>query len=678
MSVLPYSEKARARVCELGNESLDAFIDQLRPASLNSAFANHPAPSGFRPGEKRTKEETTKRFRRRLMAQPPPDRKLEALDWIAMSILWLEYGTQKLDISALVEAFHEGVSERIEAIKHESEDESDELQSEHFEDEANTLVEGIIDAQPMQSYAREDVVEFFQFGPFDDIAKFVAKLDALPTREEIEKASVLDHAPELISDLSSRVDNLERALSSLTVRLRSMRDDMSNLVLDDVIEELQADIKELRTTSAQRVADIAEAFVGIETRINNAKDSVQSVSSSQTKLRDDLKRMDLSIEPLKQHLEELANQLQVLKHESETKDQTATADQSELLHRIEEVEAFVQESPSAQAASLAEAELPSETTRPGEAKALEKARWDGPNSLRPPSDVSLRRIAETRSAIGQSGVSAVSAYLATRLRDCGLSSPDACYAANVAMTSASAGLVTVFSGQLGEYVCAILTESLFKERYELRVSVGETRTRIVDDLIHNRASLPLALFAKDVNLSQPEVLLAGVFGQTRTALIGGQAPRVVCLASLGRGPLHLDLSPEALDYASVIDTDAMSFRKAKPLPTQLVDPGFGWIDELLESEADGTAIEDVVEDLELSSDHLLVTVLNRAYASSFAISNDEASAADVVFSAFLVPRLVSWGQSPEDLSVKLEAAFEQSPETMRVTASVLNKAKMSN
>ena len=477
------------------------------------------------------------------------------------------------------------------------------------------------------------------------------------------------------------MDNLERGLGNTSTNIRKIREEISSLGVKELFEGLRIDLNQLRSSFSKRYSKSEKQLLAVVSAIEEANSQTQSNKSKQDELFQTLQRIEESTQPMIEQLDDAIRQTADFRH-IKSKTETIASNHEELFDRLKNVEESIQEL-TEQLKDVHRLTVDVHEIREG----LKKRGFDSDGAMiqsnrdtrqgfaqhvDPEEIVPWHHVSSSRPALEDSGVASVSSYLKERLINSGLRKHDAEYVTNVALMSCSIGLLCVFKGYFGEYVCNVVAESLLSTRYEVRVRVGETRSNFVDELMNTHSST-LELHIRDLNLSEPEVLFARVFDEARKALIGMSPPNIVCLASIGQGPLHLRLPRETIDYASVVDTDLFIFRSLNKSPVPVYSTGFQWINETINNESDLASFSELLEELDVPRDPLTKLIIKRGY-SGFLNLCDEAKASDATLSALILPRLFVRDLTPEVIGDSLDLVFDQFPNQMPIATSILNKA----
>ncbi|MEX3999793.1 hypothetical protein AB4Y38_12940 [Paraburkholderia sp. EG285A] len=204
--IFSFPYEARKRIADLGAAEISSFLDETPAVVRRKVFAALPAIDGFRKNTDRGFRKDSERLVTSLAHAPDPKARASSKDWKAFEAIWCAWGHETFE-----DAFTSALK-AYEAVGKE---------------DALLFLRELV-ARSAGGCAQEDVDRLVQFGGFPITDGVTAFVEALPTREVLERDRTISKLPGDVKALQQGMEDFALAIRDLGRQLRQVSSDASN------------------------------------------------------------------------------------------------------------------------------------------------------------------------------------------------------------------------------------------------------------------------------------------------------------------------------------------------------------------------------------------------------------------------------------------------------------------
>ncbi len=211
---LYYSSYAKTRIRELGVSELNRFLLSIQRQKLDKWLLSAlPKLNGFRSTGSVAADEQRRRLLARLTSRE--QKQTEDRDWHLFKHLWLTWARETINGDELLEYLEKFDRGQLEDSK----------ATEDVQETIHQKLKSLIDAREL---ARESLIDFLQFAPFDTLVIFDNLISSAVSRSALEREKVVESLPARLTALEAeltRTSTLARDRSELDI----LRDEITQL-----------------------------------------------------------------------------------------------------------------------------------------------------------------------------------------------------------------------------------------------------------------------------------------------------------------------------------------------------------------------------------------------------------------------------------------------------------------
>lgn len=240
--------EATARVRNLGEKAILAFLDEVSAGSIRNLISYFPSVSGFRKnseaGIKQQKIALAK-----LLANRVDDR-----DHSALYVMWRQWAWE-----------HLGDPDSIDHLIVELEklDHHDHLESDSQTVAAITALFSALKALSLENKcSREKTARFFEFSPFSATPAITNLIQTSKSAADIERDTTLSILPKRLHDDELEIESIKARLKSLTAQVETAVSELASTKAK--IADHRAILRSIKESGAQREAQFAEALTSLD------------------------------------------------------------------------------------------------------------------------------------------------------------------------------------------------------------------------------------------------------------------------------------------------------------------------------------------------------------------------------------------------------------------------------
>jgi predicted nucleic acid-binding Zn-ribbon protein len=283
---LTASPDAKARIQNLSQKELQAFIDEVPPSAMRPIASYLPRVDGFRPGSPagivRQKETLARRLTRSLANER---------DFNALYMVWRAWidGTQ--EGAPLIQTLIDEIEEAADA---ESDPES---RKRTIEQRTDALLEKLKAESHQNRSTREKIERLYTFSPLPETATAREIIAAAKNAADIEREAAFHNLPRRLDQSEQELRTQKSELNDLLRRVTAISEDLSGVLgelpaLRDAIREAKSSADAAKISFNEKT-QIKSAPEGNEAEHPASESHIKTLTDDVNALRDSVEDLDL-------------------------------------------------------------------------------------------------------------------------------------------------------------------------------------------------------------------------------------------------------------------------------------------------------------------------------------------------------------------------------------------------